>query len=68
MSDINKLLGIDIMFQKTDITDAQKQLLTERQVARDAKDWQQSDAIRDRLAEQGIAIRDTDDGQIWNRI
>jgi cysteinyl-tRNA synthetase len=52
---------------RTDITDAQKQLIADRQAARDAKDWTASDALRDTLAAQGIGIRDTKHGAYWYR-
>jgi cysteinyl-tRNA synthetase len=48
-----------------DITDDQKTLMTERQVARKAEDWSKSDHIRDKLADQGIGVRDTSEGQVW---
>ena len=65
---ISEGLGIDLMDGKKDITVAQKELLDQRQAARDAKDWAASDTIRNQLIEQGITVRDTSNGQIWNRI
>jgi len=41
-------------------------LLDERAVARGARDFARSDAIRDRLAEAGFAIEDTKDGPVWS--
>lgn len=66
LGDIQKLLGIDLHLD--DITDAQKKILEDRQVARNNKDFAGSDQLRDQLAEQGIGIRDTDNGQIWYRV
>lgn len=63
---IAELLGIPLK-SKTPINDAQAQLLAERTHARDHKDWQRSDEIRDRLAEQGLGVRDTQSGPIWFR-
>ncbi len=51
-----------------DITDDQKQLIADRGKARAEKDWAKSDELRDELKEQGIAVRDTEHGQIWSRI
>ena len=65
--DVTRLLGINLMAGKEDLTIDQKDALTRRQKARDDKDWTQSDTIRDNLLAQGIAIRDTDSGQIWTR-
>ena len=62
---IQKLLGINLV--KSDITDDTKALIVERQQAREAKDWAKSDELRDRLAEQGIGVRDTPNGPIWYR-
>ncbi len=59
------LLGIDL--NRPDITDEQKRLIKQRESARESKDWAQSDAIRDRLKEQGIEVRDTPRGTIWSR-
>ncbi len=51
----------------TDITDAQKKLINEREKARDSQDWTHSDELRDVLKNQGIGIKDTDNGTIWFR-
>ncbi|HVX23977.1 MAG TPA: cysteine--tRNA ligase [Candidatus Saccharimonadales bacterium] len=51
-----------------DITDEQKQLIAERESARERKDWPESDRLRDLLKEQGIGVRDTDHGAIWYRL
>ena len=43
-------------------------LLAEREAARAARDWAASDRLRDALAERGVAVEDTRDGQRWRRI
>jgi cysteinyl-tRNA synthetase len=43
-------------------------LLEERAAARSARDWAASDRLRDALADRGIAVEDTRDGQRWRRI
>lgn len=63
---IDELLGLDLAKSTPDIDDDTKRLLVQRQRARDEKDWTTSDSLRDTLAEQGIAIRDTPSGQIWH--
>lgn len=45
-----------------DIPDDIRSLADERQAARAAKDWAASDALRERLAEQGWLVKDTKDG------
>jgi cysteinyl-tRNA synthetase len=42
-------------------------LLDDRAAARAAKDWAASDRLRDVLAERGIQVEDTRDGQRWRR-
>lgn len=62
---IDKLLGTRLS-QLPDISSEQKRLITERETARKAQDWATSDEIRDRLATEGIGLRDRDDfGAIW---
>jgi cysteinyl-tRNA synthetase len=63
---LDAMLGLDLLSSQ-DITDEQKQLLKDRQSARDNKNWAQSDALRDQLIKQGIGIRDTGNTPIWYR-
>ena len=42
-------------------------LLEERAQARTARDWALSDALRTRLADAGVLVEDTPDGQRWRR-
>ncbi|MCA9329536.1 hypothetical protein KDA11_02740, partial [Candidatus Saccharibacteria bacterium] len=65
---IEKLIGIDLMLGKHDITQEQKTKLERRQQARDQQDWQTSDNIRNNMLEEGILIRDTSTGQMWTRL
>ena len=41
-------------------------ILAERQKARAAKDWATCDALRDKLGELGIRIKDTKEGSEWS--
>jgi cysteinyl-tRNA synthetase len=61
---IDDLLGLSLMSVR-DITHEQKQLIHERQAARDDKDWAKSDDIRDKLISDGVGLRDTSSGAIW---
>ena len=42
-------------------------LVRQREAARAAKDWSESDRLRDQLAEAGIVIEDTPQGTRWKR-
>lgn len=65
--DIERLLGINILSATPNISEEQRELLRQRQTARDNKDWTRSDALRDSLSAQGIAVQDSEHGQIWSR-
>lgn len=62
---IDSLLGLQLMSSTPDITDTLKQLIADRQAARNNKDWAESDRLRDVLAQQGISVRDTPDATLW---
>lgn len=64
---IDHMFGLQLL-ESQNITDDQKRLLLQRQEARKNKDWEQSDAIRDQLLEQGIGLQDTTHGPIWYRV
>jgi cysteinyl-tRNA synthetase len=42
-------------------------LIDERAAARAARDWEASDRLRDELADRGVFVEDTRDGQRWRR-
>lgn len=44
------------------------ELISQRDSAREHKDWAKSDELRDELLKQGIALRDTTYGAIWYRV
>ena len=43
------------------------QMILARQVAKQTKNWVESDRIRDELLEQGIVLEDNADGTVWRR-
>ena len=51
-----------------DLPPAAAALLEARAAARAARDWAGSDRLRDELADLGIAVEDTRDGQRWRRL
>lgn len=63
---LDDLFGLDLSKQP-DITDSQKSLIHQREQARERKDWQQADELRQQLEAQGILVRDTPHGPVWSR-
>lgn len=63
---IDDVLGLDLAANTPDITDEQKQLILQRERAREAGDWNQSDTLRDTLQAQGITLKDTNKRTIWS--
>lgn len=62
---VDDTLGLQLQASTPDINDELKQLILQRQQAREAKDWTTSDTLRDELLAQGVAVRDTPQGTIW---
>ena len=62
---IDQLLGLDLLGTTPDISDDAKRLIVERARVRENKDYERSDEIRDELAKEGVAVRDTPSGQVW---
>lgn len=62
---IDEILGLQLQASTPDINDEQKQLILERNHARKEKNWAASDEIRDELLKQGIELRDTVSGSVW---
>jgi cysteinyl-tRNA synthetase len=64
--DLDRVLGIAPAAE--DILEPElAQLIDERAAARAGKDWAASDRLRNELAERGIQVEDTRDGQRWRR-
>jgi cysteinyl-tRNA synthetase len=66
LSVIDRIFGLQLA-ARPDITHSQKDLIADREQARQAKNWTKSDELRDKLTAQGIAIRDTGSGPLWER-
>jgi cysteinyl-tRNA synthetase len=67
LSVIDKALGLSLL-DEPDVSSEQKVLLAKRQDARLVNDWQTADKLRAELHGHGLAIRDSEDGQIWSRL
>ena len=65
---IDPLFGLELFksMLKAGLPDDLAQLLVARQVARDSKDFNESDRLRDLLAQNGIAVKDNKQGQEWD--
>ena len=62
---IDELFGLNLIDDSPDIDGETRELIFERQKARENKDFARSDEIRDILKEKGITVKDTADGPIW---
>ncbi len=65
---IDQLLGLDLVISTPDITDEQKKLIKQRDFAREAKNYKESDKIRDELLNQGIALEDKSGQTTWYQL
>lgn len=65
LEEIDSLLGLKLIDSTPDIADEVKQTILERERVREAKDWDASDKLRANIEEQGITLRDTAKGTIW---
>ena len=70
--DFDKVLGLELgknaENSEVEILPEIQTLLDSRQAARDAKDWQRSDEIRNEIKSHGFDVKDTDDGQKLSKI
>lgn len=65
---LDELLGLKIGESTPDISDEIKGKIAERFEAKKAKDFAKADALRDEIAQEGIALLDNADGSIWQFI
>lgn len=64
---VDQLLGLDLTNTTPDISDEQKRRIAERLRAREAKNWNTSDEIRDELLREGIHLKDSSNRTYWTR-
>lgn len=63
---LDSLLGLDLardIGKRTEIPQEVQQLLNQRNLARENKDWAGSDQLRDAIAALGFSVKDTTNGQ-----
>jgi cysteinyl-tRNA synthetase len=66
LRDLDRVLGV-LPDEAADLDPETMALLQAREAARAARDWAASDRLRDELADRGVAVEDTRDGQRWRR-
>lgn len=64
---IDEALGLNLMAATPDINEDDKALLVERLRAREDKNWQLSDSLRDQLSNRRLIVRDDRSTQQWSR-
>ena len=70
--EFDRILGLDLENSKKYLEEQEKvelpkeilELVEQRKIARENKDWAESDRIRDVLKEKGYTVKDTKEGQI----
>lgn len=65
---VDELFGLGLLKDTPDIDNEIRGLISERQEAREARDFAKSDELRDLLAQRGIGVEDTPDGPMWRYI
>ncbi len=64
--ELGAVLGLFNKETKKSLDAEVEELIAQRNEARAAKDWAKADAIRDKLKEMNIVLKDTPDGVIWS--
>ncbi len=67
LDDLDEVLGLNLA-QGPDIDPEIKQLIAQRETARQAKNFAESDSLRDKLHQHQVEIEDTPTGPRWRRI
>lgn len=62
---IDELLGLELVASTPNLDGPALDLLKERQIAREQKNYVRSDEIRDSLRAMGVVVEDTPDGVVW---
>jgi cysteinyl-tRNA synthetase len=54
--------------EPAELDEAVETLITQREQARDNKEWDTADMLRKRLKEKGIEVIDTKEGPVWKKV
>jgi cysteinyl-tRNA synthetase len=78
IDDFDRVLSLDLTKKEEDSTEAKQatdeelsyinKMIAERAEAKKAKNFARADEIRNELLEKGIAIKDTREGAVWERV
>lgn len=69
--EFDRVLGLDLEhneFELVDVPEEVEKLLTERNAARLAQNWEKADVIREKIRALGYEVKDTEDGQKLSKI
>ena len=67
LDQLDQVFGLSLA-NREDIDAEIKQLINQRETARQQKDWQKSDEIRQQLFDKQIEVNDTASGPMWRRL
>ena len=62
---VDKLFGLKLIEDSPNISEKNYALVLEREKARKAKDFARADQIREQLIKEGITVKDTSGGPVW---
>jgi cysteinyl-tRNA synthetase len=65
---IDEMLGLQLLPSTPDISDDLKRAILERERAREAKDYKKADQLRAQIEKEGVTVRDTSSGPIWEYV
>jgi cysteinyl-tRNA synthetase len=67
MLEFDQILNVLDPGEEEILDDEIERMIREREEARERRDWQKADELRDALEEQGVLLEDTADGTRWKR-
>ena len=65
---VDELFGLRLIADTPNLSANIQALMSERAAARKAKDYAKSDKLRDQLLDEGVAVKDTADGIVWQYV
>jgi len=67
---LNKINSVFVFLipEEQELSDELAALIKQREQARESKDWEASDRLRDELKQKGVLVEDTSDGTVWKLV